>query len=191
MTDGLQILGGDWYLAVPPPAVPVPAAHVPDLPGRRAIETCPGTGIITGLRIYSTDDPATCTVVTELDYWRARIVPGGPVPTRRVPVDRLHVEHRLPYEPPPVGEQPEAGADQFGIFRRIAPAPDSPAARTPVPARDVRNLHGRRLVQVAPTGFAWDLRAVSEPYDQDGEVTANVTSAHDYYRWVITGEPPR
>lgn len=190
----LEITGGEWYRAIPPPAVPVPASNTPDLAGRRAIEVADDTGIVADLRVYGdarTEGPTTwCTVTTELDYWRARVSPGSPVPTRRVPIERLWIEHRLSYTPPEPGEQPEDPDDRFALFRRLAPAPGSPAARVPVRARMVPNLHGRRIIQVTPLGFQWDLRAISEPYDRDGEITVNLCSAHDYYRWRITGQPP-
>ncbi|MGW5119174.1 hypothetical protein ACWEQ8_27580 [Streptomyces noursei] len=189
----LEIEGGDWYHAVPPPAVPVPAANLADLDGGRAIETA-DAGVLTDLRIVgatSRESGATfCTVMTELDYWRARLSPGQAVAARSVPIERLWVEHRLAYTPPTPDSQPRPAPDGFAIFRRLAPTAGSPTARMPVPARTVPHLHGRRIIQVTPLGFAWDLRAVSEPYDLDGEVTVNVCSARDYFRWVVTGHRP-
>ncbi|GAA2687012.1 hypothetical protein [Streptomyces lunalinharesii] len=197
MTDlpPLEIDGGDWYHAVPPPAVPVPAANLADLDGQRAIETA-DAGVLTDLRIVGATSregaTTSCTVTTELDYWRARLSPGQAVAARSVPIDRLWVEHRLAYIPPSSDAQPARSAtgDEFAIFRRLAPTANSPAARMPVRARTVSHLHGRRIIQVTPLGFAWDLRAISEPYDLDGEVTVNVCSARDYYGWVISGRRP-
>ncbi|AWN32614.1 hypothetical protein DKG71_42295 (plasmid) [Streptomyces sp. NEAU-S7GS2] len=174
----------------------MPAANTPDLPGRRAIEVAGDTGIVTDLRVIGdarTDGTTTwCTVAADLDYWRARVSPGSSIPTRRVAIENLWIEHRLDYVPPAPGEQQQEldPGDGLALFRRMAPGAGSPAARMPVRARTAPNLHGRRIIQVTPMGFAWDLRAISEPYDRAGEITVNLCSAHDYYRWLITGQPP-
>ncbi|MGW2865608.1 hypothetical protein [Streptomyces sp. NPDC001205] len=195
----LEIDGGEWFRAVPPPAVPMPAANMGvDLHGARAIVADPSVGIIHDLRIIGDahQDAGTTyiDVVPELDYWRAKVSPGR-VASRRVPLAQTYIEHRLTYEPPAAGRvlpDPVALAtDPAALLRRLAPHPDMPGARTPVPARTIPHLHGRRIIQVNPLGFAWDLRAVSEPYmDNAGDIVLNLTSAHDYYRWVITGSKP-
>jgi hypothetical protein len=189
----LEVDGGEWYRAVPPPAVPMPAAHIPDLHGERAVLSEPGIGIVHDLRVLgdAQHDAAGswADVVPELDYWRTQVSPGR-VPSRRVPLDRLYIEHRLAYDP----EQPRADrprADANAILRRLAPSCDLPGVRTPMPARTVTHLHGRRIIQVTPLGFAWDLRAISEPYQNgEGDIVLNLTSAHEYYRWLITGIEP-
>ncbi|MDI3390153.1 hypothetical protein QIS99_28765 [Streptomyces sp. B-S-A8] len=188
-----------WYRQVPPSAVPVPAAHMPpDLHGHRGIVADPDVGIITDLRIIGTvrhgSDGAVVDVLPEIDYWRSRIIPDRPVYPRRVPLERLYVEHRLPYEAPtadqPVPPEPSS-ADAGALLRRLAPAPDQPGARIPVPARTVTNLHGRRVIQSTQLGFAWNLRAISEPYETaDHDIRVNLCGVEAYFRWVITGVQP-
>ncbi|GAA2100531.1 hypothetical protein GCM10009801_73130 [Streptomyces albiaxialis] len=186
-----------WHQAVPPAAVPVPAAHVAELHRARAIASLPGIGLLHDLRVLGearrdADGTDRLDLVPELDYWRTRITPERPVIPRRVDVDRVWIEHRLDYEPDEDQEQrpvPPPG-DAGALLRRLAPGPDQPGARTPVPARTVAHLHGRRIIQATPLGFAWDLRAVSEPYDTDGEIVLNLTSAYDYHRLLLTGQAP-
>ncbi|WP_434600099.1 hypothetical protein [Streptomyces sp. A5-4] len=194
----LEVEGGTWYRAVPPSAVPMPAAQMPvDLHGQRAVISEPGIGILHDLRILGSarqeHGVTWLDVVPELDYWRTKISPG-PVATRCLPIDQIYIEHRLAYDPPAadvVVAPPAATADPASLLRRLAPRPDMPGVRTPVPARGITHLHGRRIIQVAPLGFAWDLRAVSEPYqDSAGDIVLNLTAAYDYYRWVITGAEP-
>ncbi|MFH8993142.1 hypothetical protein [Streptomyces sp. NPDC017940] len=189
----LEIEGGEWYRAVPPPAVPMPAANMPpDLHGARAILSDTGTGSIYDLRILGdahrgTGNPEV-DVVPELDYWRAKIQPDRPVHPRRVPLSQIYIEHRLPYEP---GAEPTAPAEPAFLMRRLAPRPEQPGARTPVPARSVGTLHGRRIIQVTPLGFRWDLRAVSEPFEDDNhDIVVHLTSAQEYYQWVLAGIDP-
>ncbi|MFD8386173.1 hypothetical protein ACFV2X_48035 [Streptomyces sp. NPDC059679] len=193
----LQVEGGHWYRAVPPPAVPVPAVHMPpDLHGQRAIVSGQA-GILHDLRVmgdaqHSPDGTTWLNVVPELDYWRAKIAPGSIASPQRVPIADVWIEHRLPYEPThgdKATSSTPAGAPDT-LLRRLAPQPNHPGARTPVPARTVPHLHGRRIIQATPLGFAWDLRAVSEPYEADHEITLNLLSANDYYRWLITGDAP-
>ncbi|MFI5752437.1 hypothetical protein ACIBBE_42825 [Streptomyces sp. NPDC051644] len=196
----LKIEGGDaWYRAVPPPAVPVPAVNMPpDLHGERAILSDPGTGSIYDLRILGDvrrdSGSATVNVVPELDYWRTTIAPHRPVHPRTVPLEHVFIEHRLPYEPPGQDQlppEPPRTGDADYLLRRIAPGPDQPGARTPVPARTVGNVHGRRIIQATPLGFSWDLRAISEPYETEAhDIVVNLTSAHEYYRWILTGSHP-
>ncbi|MEU3356101.1 hypothetical protein [Streptomyces sp. NPDC037389] len=194
----LEISGGDdWFRAVPPSAVPVPAAMLSDLHRQRAIAAFDGVGLLHDLRIlgdaHHEAHGTSVDVVPELDYWRTRFSPATPVAARRLPIDQVWVEHRLDYQRPaePGQEPPSSAGAPAALLRRIAPGPSQPGARTPVPARTVGHLHGRRVIQSTPTGWAWDLRAVSEPYqNEEGEITLNATSANDYYRWIITGTLP-
>lgn len=192
----LEVAGGEWFRAVPPPAVPMPAANMGvDLHGARAIVSEPGVGILHDLRIVGDarygPTGAQVDVVPELDYWRSKISPGQIAPQPR-PLDQVYVEHRLDHDFTATGTStPTSAGDPATLLRRLAPRPDMPGVRTPAPARSVAHLHGRRIIQVTPLGFSWDLRAVSEPYqDAAGDIVLNLTSAHDYYRWVITGTAP-
>lgn len=186
-----------WHEAVPPAAVPVPAQHVPELPTARAVAVVPGHGVVSDLRILGEAQPdgdgvTRVDLVPELDYWRTRIIPGTPVMPRRLELTHVWVEHRLNYDPDAEhqAQQLPSPGDARALLRRVAPAPDQPGSRVPVPARTVPYLHGRRIIQVTPLGFAWDLRAVSEPYqDIEGEIMLNLASAWDYYRWLLTGTP--
>lgn len=189
----LEIEGGEWYRAVPPPAIPMPAANMPaELHGARAMLSDTGTGSIYDLRIlgdaHRGDGEPRVDVVPELDYWRTKIQPDRPVHPRRVPLDHVYVEHRLAYEP---GAEAKTPADADFLLRRLAPRPEQPGARTPIPARSVGTLHGRRIIQVTPLGFRWDLRAVSEPFEDDNhDIVVHLTSAHEYYQWLLTGIDP-
>ncbi|WP_327359798.1 hypothetical protein [Streptomyces sp. NBC_01304] len=189
----------EWYRHVPPPAVPVPAAHMPpDLHGWRAIVSDPDVGVITDLRIIGNirhdADGGWASVLPEIDYWRLQITPERPVYPRQVAVEHVCVENRLPYEPPAAGQtapSTPSPSDPASLLRRLAPRPDQPGARIPVPARSVGNLHGRPIIQVTPLGFAWNLRAISEPYEtEEHDILVNLCGAEHYFRWVITGVRP-
>ncbi|ORT54204.1 hypothetical protein [Streptomyces sp. CB03238] len=196
----LEIEGGEWYLAVPPPAMPVPAAHLPpELHGKPAMASIPGVGVLHDMRVVGDahrDSAGTWLhLVPELDFWRSQYESGQQMAPRRLPIDWVYIEHRLPYEPPSPGDPPPPppplAGDPRALLRRLSPRPDLPGGRMPVPARTVGHLHGRRIIQVTPLGFAWDLRAVSEPYeDANHDVVVRLTSVPEYYRWVLTGADP-
>ncbi len=74
------------------------------------------------------------------------------------------------------------------VFDRVVSL-DAPAARQPVPIRDVSLLLGRRLVVVGPDGEWRDVRAMSEIYaNDDGDLTVQVCDEASWYRWSMTGE---
>lgn len=193
----LEIAGGEWYLATPPPAIPVPAAHVlPELHGKPAMASVPGVGVLHDLRVVGDlQDDGTVNLVPELDYWRSQFDAGRPLTPRRLPIHDVYVEHRMPYEPPapgaPAPPPPPLAGDPRALLRRLSPRPDLPGGRTPVPARTVGHIHGRRIIQATPLGFAWDLRAISEPYeDAQHDLVVRLTSVPQYYRWLLTGTDP-
>ncbi|MEU8623075.1 hypothetical protein [Streptomyces sp. NPDC048623] len=190
----LTIASGDWMLSVPPPAVPVPAAHVMDLHGRAAMASDPGVGVLHDLRIVGDRDRDFVHVVTELDFWRSQYDAARPLNPRRLPIEDVYVEHRLPYEPPSPGATPPPPpptSNPSALLRRLAPRPDLPGGRTPVPARTAGHIYGRRIIQATPLGFAWDLRAVSEPYDDKAlGIVVRLTSVPEFYRWLLTGSDP-
>lgn len=188
-----------WWQAVPPPAVPVPARHCAELNRERAIAAVPDVGLLHDMRVFGNsrrdrDGVEHVDLVPELDYWRTRLTPGSAVTPRRFPLDQVFIEHRLEAVLDADGQaQPHTHSpgDAAALLRRVAAGPEQPGARTPAPARTVTHLHGRRIIQVTPSGFGWDLRAVSEPYeDTGGEIRLALTSAHDYYRWLVTGQQP-
>ncbi|MFI1831319.1 hypothetical protein ACH41E_33470 [Streptomyces sp. NPDC020412] len=185
----------DWYLAIPPPAVPVPAAHASgELHGRPAMVSVPGVGVLHDMRCVGGLHRDGVALVPEVDYWRAEFEVGRGLTPQRIDVDHVFIEHRLAYEAPPGSApppRPPLPGDPQALLRRISPRPDLPSGRIPVPARTVGHLHGRRIIQVTKLGFAWDLRAVSEPYeDPQHGLAVRLTSVPEYYRWTITGEDP-
>jgi len=66
-----------------------------------------------------------------------------------------------------------------------------PPGLVPVPAAVAPEVQDRRVILAEPPGaFRYDMRAVSEPYDDppDGEYV-DVVSEHDWYRSRLRGEP--
>lgn len=184
----LEVDGGDWYEAVPPPVIPVPAPHVPDLAHRAAMLST-SYAVAHDMRVVTDaqqdhDGVWRVDIAPEIDYWRG-ICDAGPVTYQRVPLPQVWVEQRL------TGNHPHAPADTAtALLRRLTPDAEHPGWRWPEPARTTR-LHGRRLIQVSKLGFAWDLRAVSDPYETpDGTIVVNIASTRDYFRWICTGHAP-
>jgi hypothetical protein len=184
-----EIQGGTWFDRVPPPAFPVSAAERrTTLNGAAAQLARRGLGLLTDLRIngeaFQHQGVWHVDLQSEQDYWRARLHPGTPTPSLRSQLSRVWIEERAPDFPDAPGSP---SADPYEVWQRLAPGPDAPCLRRPVPARTVRHLHGRRIIQVTPLGWAWNLRAISEPYDRNGEITVNCCSAEHYYRWLNDG----
>ncbi len=180
--------GGEWYLAVPAGWRPLPATGAGPLLDRRVVLAEPPGAFRYDLRAvsepYAAEDGVQYVdVVSEHDWYRSRIR-REPVPTSPYRVDRVWLEQ---------GEQTRTGpaAGSAGVFDRLV-ALGVPPDRPPRRAGDVADLTGRRVVVVQPSGPVRHRRAVSEPYlDPDGDVTVTICSEHDWYRWVITREPPR
>jgi len=164
----------------PAPVVPVPAARLTSLRGRRVIVGMPGLGwrgdlraddaVVHGSRTY-------VPVLTEQDYYRAeteQLEVFAPL----VPIDRVWVEETLPDVVPP--------------SRMGKPAPlDAPPQRDPVRPEDVHSIIGRRVVQLVPDGEVRDLRAVTEVYLSDaGDSCVRVCTEAEWYRWALVGTIP-
>lgn len=67
----------------------------------------------------------------------------------------------------------------------------APPARTPLPARVVPALQGKRVVLSRPFGFVYDVRAVSQVHhDDEGHEVVEVVTEEDYFRWMFTDERP-
>ncbi|HEX5496966.1 MAG TPA: hypothetical protein VFX70_20580 [Mycobacteriales bacterium] len=201
--------GTEWYLRVPPPIVPVPAASYPDVCDQRVIISVPPGGFRYDMRAVTypyvhTDGRVRLDVLAEHDWYRAYIR-SEPVPTTRFPIDDVWVEHRAAPSEPDGRADPSAGVP---AERTPAPGPDpsgryafldrlvtlsSPPIRRPRRAKDADLLTGRRVVVLQPDGPSYDRRAVSEPYlnAESGDVTVNVCSEYDWYRWAVVREPPR
>ncbi len=181
---------GEWYLAVPAGWRPVPAATAGPLADRRVVLAEPPGAFRYDVRAVSEPYPAEdgvhyVDVVSEHDWYRSRIR-REPVPTSPYRLDRVWLEQGQ-RTPPPGEDQPGPA----GVFDRLVTV-DAPPDRPPRRARDVTDLAGRRLVVVQPDGPVPHRRAVSEAYlDPDGDLTVTICSEHDWYRWVITREPPR
>lgn len=66
-----------------------------------------------------------------------------------------------------------------------------PPARQPKPAAEVPALRGKRVVLSMPDGFVYDMRAVSQVYeDGQGREVIDIVSEEHYYRWMFTREEP-
>jgi hypothetical protein len=47
------------------------------------------------------------------------------------------------------------------------------------------------VIRVSPTGEQRDLRAVTEPYqNQESDICVRVSRELDWYRWAWSGKPP-
>lgn len=195
--------GMEWYLATPPPIVPVPAASYPDVCDQRVIISVPPGGFRYDMRAVTypyvhTDGRVRLDVLAEHDWYRAYIR-SEPVPTTRFPIDDVWVEHRAeqtepePDQPePPVPTEPDTTSGRYAFLDRLVTL-SSPPIRRPRRAKDADLLTGRRVVVLQPDGPCYDRRAVSEPYlhTESGDVTVNVCSEYDWYRWAVVREPPR
>lgn len=186
-----------WFPTEPSPVVPVPAARLDRLRGRRVIAGTPEHGWRHDLRA---DDPVEAhgrqlvPVLIEADYYRAeldRVEVFAPL----VPAERVWVEQPEPSEAPggpaPADDAATRAmpAQRSDLLSRLVDT-DAPATRRPVPARDVAHLTGRRLVVVSPSRVRRDLRASTEPYQNtDGTICLKVCDEPDWYRWAFTGTP--
>ncbi|MEP6696502.1 MAG: hypothetical protein ABJA34_06430 [Pseudonocardiales bacterium] len=201
-----------WYLATPPPMVPLPAASVSPLKKRRIIIGA-GHGfrydMIAGAEPHTgADGRSHVNVLSEYDQYRAGLtntdVSMHPVPleylwiearrtpTQQPPADggRMIYDWELLQDPtaPPEDHRPPGEPDE--LFRRLVTL-DSPPVRTPKRASSVESLAGRRLILVNPGEFLYDSRAISEPYQSTtGDVCVNVASAKAWYDWAATGHTP-
>ncbi len=184
-----RVGGPEWYLTVPPGWRPIRATGAGRLADRRVVLAEPPGAFRYDVRAVSEpytaeDGEVYVDVVSEHDWYRSRIR-NEPVRTSPYRLDRVWVEQgehltAAPPDTPPTG-----------VFERLV-TPDVPPERPPRRAGDVPDLAGRRVVVVQPGGPIRHRRAVSEPYlDQDGDVAVTICSEHDWYRWVITREPPR
>jgi hypothetical protein len=169
--------------------VPVTAASVRELRGRRLLIGLPGLGwrgdlrgdapVVQGSRTY-------VPVLTEQEWYRAeteQVEVFAPL----VPIERVWVETLGPRS-----DAPLAG----DVLSRLVSL-DAPPVRRPVPARDCPALTGRRLVRARTGGEPSapdrrDLRAVTEVYANNaGDLTVRAADEVDWYRWAWSGKAPR
>jgi hypothetical protein len=72
-----------------------------------------------------------------------------------------------------------------------APFLGEPPARRPVPVDQVPAVRGKRVILSRPDGFVYDVRAVSEVFqDAAGRQRVSVCSEQGYYRWMLNGVEP-
>lgn len=174
-----------WFPTAPAPIVPVPAADVSQLRGRRVVTGSPEHGWRYDLRA---DDPVAdggevlVPVLGEYDYYRAEI-DQVEVFAPLVPVERVWVEQP---EPDSAGRAEE---EQRDLLARLVVL-DTPPVRRPVPARDMPRLTGRRVVVMSPTKERRDLRATTEAYQAaEDRICVRVCGESDWYQWAFTGQP--
>ena len=75
---------------------------------------------------------------------------------------------------------------------RIAQTIGAPAPREPIEVTAAVETRGQRVIVQRPTGFMYDVRAVSNPeIDAQGNLVVRVTTEEAYYRWLILGERPQ
>jgi len=172
-----------WFPAAPGPVRVVPAAGQSTLRGRRVVTGLPGRGWRYDLRA---DDPVEqdgrtfVPVLAEHDWYRAEL-DDVEVFAPLVPVDRVWVER-----PAATGDATEPPDN---LLSRLVSL-DTPPPRIPVPARDMPSLTGRRLVIVSPDTARRDVRAASEPYENDdGTICLAVCPEGEWYRWAFAGRP--
>ena len=179
----------EWYLTVPDGWRPLPGATAGRLTDQRVVLAEPPGAFRYDVRAVSEPYPAEdgvdyVDVVSEHDWYRSRIR-QEPVPTSPYRLDRVWLEQGEPVPADAPGDPPP------GVFSRLVTV-DAPPDRPPRRAQAVPDVAGRRVVVLQPGGPVRHRRAVSEPYlDQDGDVAVTICSEHDWYRWVITREPPR
>ncbi|MFG1605830.1 hypothetical protein [Actinoplanes sp. NPDC049265] len=170
--------------AAPRPIVPTPANMAGALRGRRVLIGLPGQGwrgdmradekVVQGSRTY-------VPVMPESEWYRAeseRTEVFAPM----VPVERVWVEELgLAASPSPLDD----------VVNRLVSL-DDPPRRTPVAARAIPTLTGRRAVQLLEDGGERrDLRCVTELHtSDDGGICARVATELDWYRWAWSGKTP-
>ncbi len=161
----------------PAPIVPTAASLFPRLRGRRVIVGVPGVGFRGDLRA---DDPVVqasrtyVPVLSEHDYYRAeteQVEVFAPL----VPIDRVWVEM--------VPETATSADPRLTL--------DAPPRRTPIPASELSQTTGRRVVQAVPDGQVRDLRGATDVYQNaDGIACVRVCGEPEWYRWALGGVTP-
>ncbi len=180
-----------WLPATPKPIALLPAANMsPELQGRRAVIGLPGNGWRADMRADNavTADGATYVpVLAEADYYRAELE-DTEMFAPLVPVSQVWIEDVQSRSDAPARHQ---DAPRLDLFSRLV-SMDEPPCCEPVPARDTLGLTGRRVVVVSPGAEQRDLRAVTEPYqNQEGDICVRICREPDWYQWAFTGQPPK
>jgi hypothetical protein len=166
--------------------MPTAAAGRSDLRGKRITIGLPGSGWRTDLRGDASVVQGSRTyvpVLTEQEWYRAESEQTE-VFAPLVPVERVWVELPGPRDA-------SSMLPARDLFSRLVSL-DAPPRRDPVPARDVINVTGRRMVRADPAGERRDLRAITEVYQNaEGDVCIRVSTELDWYRWGWTGQTPK
>ena len=72
-----------------------------------------------------------------------------------------------------------------------APFLGEPPVRRPRRVAEVPAVRGKRVILSRPDGFIYDVRAVSEPYDDhEDRRVVEVCTERDYYVWMFGGARP-
>ena len=182
----LGLDAGLWMPAAPAPVMPVPAAQAGPLRGRRVVTGGAAHGWRYDLRAddaVERDGRQLVPVLAEYEYYRAELdhveVFAPLVPAGQVWVERIAAGTA----------EPAAGAEN--LLARLVTL-DTPPVRHPVPAREIADITGRRVVVVSPSRERRDLRATSQFYENgDHTICIRVCPEPDWYRWAFTGAPAR
>jgi hypothetical protein len=163
--------------SAPAPVVPVAAARVPTLRGRRVIVGVPGHGFRGELRADDTvvhNGRTFVPVLSEQDYYRAeseQLEFFAPlIPIGRVWVEETAVTFTIPHQ---------------------ETALDAPRPRIPTPVTSSVDPLGRRVIQAVADGHIRDLRAASGIYlNASGVECVRVCGEPEWYRWAFDGAAP-
>lgn len=168
----------------PPPLTPVEAVRCFDMRGARVLVGSSGLGWRGDLRA---DDPLMhegtlmVPVLNESDFYRSEDE-GSEAMAALHPADAVWVE-----KPDPDSERKTAPRH---LFERLVDV-DSPPVRYPTPASETPGLTGRRVWNWRGGEFAFDLRCVTEAFENsDGDIAVKVCGERDWYRWARTGKTP-
>lgn len=175
----------DWGLEPPRPITPIPANMSGQLRGKRVLVGVPGHGwrddlradqkVVQGSRTY-------VPVMVEAEWYRAE-AEQTEVFAPLVPVERVWVEEFG------IAGTTTRGTDPLSRLVSL----DEPPRRSPIAALEADSLTGRRVIQLLGIGDEQrDLRAVTELHtNNEGDISARVTTELDWYRWGWSGQAPR
>ncbi|WP_025273492.1 hypothetical protein [Haloglycomyces albus] len=173
-----------------PPELPdvldyIPAIKCFEMDGVRAVCGESGIGWVADMRAYppiTEDRVLLVPVATEADHYRAVDESDRPR-TQLWKADRVWIEAFNTNNGKVLAPMPT-------LFERLID-PDRPPSRAPIPASDIAFLAGRRLWWWHLEAFRDNYRAVSEPFEEDGEIFVRITDEKSWYRWRQVGTRPR
>lgn len=210
------VRGREWAYREPPALVPVPAADVRPLTGRRLIIHDPtlrgwNDSFIAASEPHQYEGRTHVGIMSAADWYRRRDDPGHIVVPRPMPIDLLWVETQVEV---PTDDQPVlAPVDQSEVPKNAGPAkrivdPDQPPVRRLRRALGEATVHGRRAALNCKDRPMWPVRVCSEPFLDELPDVINMTGGLDdfdepligpvvtlcsessWHRWTWSGEPP-